>query len=44
MNKKKIFAKTNNIPDNGVLNGSKKDTNLETGKKPQSSMPRKTTR
>ena len=44
MNKKKIFAKTNNIPNNGVLNGSKKDTNLETGKTPQSLNPRKTTR
>lgn len=44
MDKKKVFAKTNNIPNNGVLNGSKKDTNLETGKTPQSLNPRKTTR
>jgi len=44
MNKKKIFAKTNNIPDNGVLTVSAKDSNLETGKKPQSLRPRKTTR
>ena len=44
MDKKKVFAKTNNIPNNGVLNGSKKDTNMETGKMPQSLNPRKTTR
>lgn len=41
--KEKLFAKTNNVPNNGILNQSTKDDNLEkpTGK-PVGMRPRKT--
>jgi hypothetical protein len=44
MNKSKVFAKTNNIPDNGVLNQPSKKSNIEKGKSVQSLRTRKTTR
>jgi len=44
MNKNKVFAKTDNIPNNGVLNQPSKKSNMETGKSVQSLRTRKTTR
>ena len=44
MNKNKVFAKTENIPDNGILSTPSKKLNMEKGKSVQSLRPHKTTR
>ncbi len=44
MNKNKVFSKTSNIPDNGILSTPSKKSNMEKGKSVQSLRPHKTTR
>jgi hypothetical protein len=44
MSKEKIFAQTDNIPDNGILQKSTKNDNVEKAKTPQRLRPRKTSR